>query len=260
MLVFPRFLAVFRNPAATSARAPICGTVRNLTKGPHVARKSPTKSSKAASQGSRKRKRTIHPKRTGIVWGVFVGVMTLAGGALVAGEGWRGIPAVKLAGESRPGAPTPIADGRWQAIVVHHTGSAAGSADDIARQHAAWGLGSLGYHFVIGNGYGEADGAIVQGPRWYAQEGGAHVADRPAGATPDAGWFNDNAIGICLVGNGERREFSDAQMRSLVQLVEDLQRACGIPDSAVFLHSDLADVASPGRWFPRARFALELAN
>lgn len=186
--------------------------------------------------------------------------MTLIGGALVAGDGWRGIPAVKLAGSVRPGAPVPIADGRWQAIVVHHTGSAAGSVDDLSRQHASWGLGSLGYHFVIGNGNGEADGAVLQGPRWYMQEAGAHVADRPAGAQPDAQWFNENAIGICLVGNGERRAFTDAQVSALVDLVESLQRACSIPDSAVYLHSDLAEVASPGRWFPRARFALELAN
>jgi hypothetical protein len=34
----------------------------------------------------------------------------------------------------------------------------------------------------------------------------------------------------------------------------------GIPDGNVFLHSDLAAVASPGRFFPKARLALELGN
>jgi hypothetical protein len=42
--------------------------------------------------------------------------------------------------------------------------------------------------------------------------------------------------------------------------VKDLQQTCGIPDSAVFLHSDLVEVASPGRFFPRSQLAFELAN
>ena len=104
------------------------------------------------------------------------------------------------------------------------------------------------------------DGVLLTGPRWTAQEAGAHVADRAAGSTPNAAWFNQHSIGICLVGNGERREFTDAQLKTLARVVEDLQAACGIPDSAVFLHSDLAPVASPGRWFPRAQLALELSN
>jgi N-acetyl-anhydromuramyl-L-alanine amidase AmpD len=163
------------------------------------------------------------------------------------------MPAVSIASRNMTSAQAPIENGRWQAIVIHHSGTAAGTAGDIARQHAAWGLTSLGYHFVIGNGNGEPDGVLLTGPRWTAQEAGAHVADRAAGSTPDAAWFNQHSI-------GERREFTDAQLKTLARVVEDLQAACGIPDSAVFLHSDLAPVASPGRWFPRAQLALELSN
>lgn len=225
-----------------------------------MARKPQSKSSQRSAPKSQSRKRKVHPKRTGIVWGVFVGAMTFAGGALMLGDGWQGMPAVSIASRNMTSAQAPIENGRWQAIVIHHSGTAAGTVGDIARQHAAWGLPSLGYHFVIGNGNGEPDGVLLTGPRWTAQEPGAHVADRAAGATPDAAWFNRHSIGICLVGNGERREFTDAQLKTLARVVEDLQAACGIPDSAVFLHSDLAPVASPGRWFPRAQLALELAN
>jgi N-acetyl-anhydromuramyl-L-alanine amidase AmpD len=78
------------------------------------------------------------------------------------------------------------------------------------------------------------------------------VVERPLGAEPTADWFNENAIGICLVGNGEKRGFTEAQIRELKALIVELQRTCGIPDSAVLLHSDLAEIASPGRFFPVA--------
>lgn len=225
-----------------------------------MARKSQAKSSGKSSSGNSAKKRQVHPKRTGIVWGVFLGAMTLAGGALVVGDGWRGVPAVALAETGSAPRAAQAQPGRWQAIVIHHSASPAGSMDDLHRQAAAWGLPTVGYHFVIGNGNGESDGAIIHGPRWAAQDAGAHVAERAPGLSPDAAWFNEHAIGICLIGNGERRAFSDAQMQQLVKLVNDLQRECGIPDSAVFLHSDLVEVASPGRWFPRAQFALQISG
>lgn len=226
----------------------------------NLARKSPqTSNGRSASKNSGSGKRKVHPKRTGIVWSVFLGAMTFAGGALLLGDDWRVLPAVNVA-TAESGRATMPASGRWQAIVVHHSGTAAGTAEDISRQHREWGFPSLGYHFVIGNGNGEQDGVVIHGPRWSTQEGGAHVADRAPGATPDAAWFNQNAIGICLIGNGERRPFTDAQVEALVALVNDLQRACGIPDSAVFMHSDLVEVASPGRWFPRSQFDLRITN
>jgi hypothetical protein len=218
--------------------------------------RSNSRSASSGKSGTRK----AHPKRTGIVWGVFVGAMTFAGGVLMLGDGWQGIPAVRVTERSNAQSPVEIQPGRWQAIVIHHSATAAGTVDEITRQHAAWGLPSLGYHFVIGNGNGEPDGSLAIGPRWYTQEAGAHVAARAPGATPDAAWFNQSAIGICLVGNGESREFTQEQMDSLTGLVRDLQKKCGIPASNVFMHSDLVPVASPGRAFPHEMFALEISN
>ncbi|MFM7052303.1 MAG: peptidoglycan recognition family protein [Planctomycetota bacterium] len=220
------------------------------------------KPAKSSSSRPASKKRKIHPKRTGIVWGGFLATMTLAGGALLIGDRWQALPAVKIAPSESPrgGAPVEVAPGRWQAIVIHHSATPAGTAVDLARQHEQWGLGSLGYHFVIGNGNGQADGEVVQGPRWLEQQPGAHVAERAAGATPDAAWFNQNAIGICLIGNGERRAFTESQMKALAALVNDLQRATGIPDANVVLHSDLVATESPGRWFPREQFAIDIAN
>jgi len=219
-----------------------------------LARKPSTKSNSSAS-----RTRKVHPKRTGIVWVVFIGAMTLACGVLLMSEGWTAIPAIGISETGVQQSSIEIQPGRWRSIVIHHSGSYAGTVRDMAQQQAHdWGFPSIGYHFVIGNGNGEYDGDIITCPRWFNQEPGAHVAERMPGAQPDAGWFNGNAIGICLIGNGERRGFTDAQMKALVTLVRNLQQKCNIPSSAVFMHSDLVQVASPGAYFPRQTFALAL--
>jgi N-acetylmuramoyl-L-alanine amidase len=182
-------------------------------------------------------------------------MVTSAAALVLAGEGLRGLNvAAHITDLGRdPVAPqADVVPGRWRAIVIHHSGLPAGSPESIERQHRAWGYASLGYHFVIGNGFDYGNGAVYPGPRWRMQQPGAHVVERPIGAEPNADWFNENAIGICLVGNGEKRGFTDDQVRELKGLIVELQQACGIPDSAVFLHSDLADVASPGRFFPVA--------
>ncbi len=212
--------------------------------------------SKAKSSSRRK-----NARRTKIVWAAFGGAMTVAAGLLLATGGeLRGAPvaAAILTNERGQNAQAPQQQGAWKAIVIHHSGSPGGSPESLDRLHRSWGFASLGYHFVVGNGIDFGDGAIHTGPRWSRQEPGAHVANRPAGTQPDAAWFNQHAIGICLVGNGERRSFTDSQITRLGELVADLQREFGIPDSQVFLHSDLSEVASPGRFFPAAAFESSL--
>ncbi|MFO0827737.1 MAG: peptidoglycan recognition family protein [Phycisphaerales bacterium] len=189
--------------------------------------------------------------------------MTTAAGFLVAtGGGLRPMTvAAGVTGEtSTTAGQVPLDHQRWKAIVIHHSGTPSGSPESLERTHQSWGYASLGYHFVIGNGIDFGDGAVARGPRWLRQEPGAHVRDRERGAEPDARWFNEHAIGICLIGNGERRSFSEAQLRSLIDLVTELQREFGIPDNQVFLHSDLANVASPGRFFPVAVFESSLSH
>jgi len=221
-----------------------------------LARKPSTKSS-----GSAVRTRKIHPKRTGIVWIVFIGAMTLACGVLMMSERWTAIPAIGISETGVQQSNIEIQPGRWRSIVIHHSGSYAGTVRDMAQQQSRdWGFPSIGYHFVVGNGNGEYDGDIITCPRWFNQQSGAHVADRGPGAEPSAAWFNDHSIGICLIGNGSSREFTDEQLASLMRLVRRLQKQCDIPASRVFMHSDLVRVDSPGANFPHQLFALELSN
>jgi N-acetyl-anhydromuramyl-L-alanine amidase AmpD len=135
---------------------------------------------------------------------------------------------------------------RWRAIVVHHSGSPVGTPADLELRRRSGARAA--YHFILGNGRGMDDGEIHVTFRWLDQ--------RPADHTrgPDADWFRDHAIGICLIGDGNRRAFTDTQIRRLSELVNALARELEIPAERVVLHSDLAGVSSPGRFFPGAAF------
>ena len=213
-------------------------------------------------------------RRTRVVWGAFCAAMALACGVLVLGDAEcpRPVPAIALLQTAgTDGGITPLAapldQERWNAIVIHHSGMPAGDASTIARLQGAEGLDGLGYHFVIGNGQGMPDGFVFVGPRWNRQQPGAHVASRPRqgdarpvslarGVTPES--LNLHAVGICLVGNGDRREFTERQIRELVGLVRRIQDTLKIPSERVFLHADVADTSSPGRFFPMAAFEEQL--
>lgn len=220
------------------------------------------------------------PRRTTAVWASFAAAMTAATGLLLLGDG--GAPSYLAAvsptliahqGAERSSDITPReapADAsRWRAIVIHHSGAPAGDANSIERAHVGQGLTGLGYHFIVGNGQGLGDGMVHVGYRWNRQLPGAHVAARAeeprdmaraAFGPAEADTYNRHSIGICLVGNGNRRPFTERQMRELVSLVRSLQEEFGIPSSAVRLHSDLSGIASPGIHFPVAEFEANIRN
>ena len=203
---------------------------------------------------------TAEAHRTKIVWGIFLAAMTFIGGILLLADGsMQSIaggpmlgPGVSISDEARRNGlfelDTPLDHDRWQGIMVHHSGSPAGNATSLDRQHKAYGLDGMGYHFVIGNGNGMDDGIIHLGERWLTQAPGAHTVG------PDGPWHNKHSIAICLIGNGETRSFTDQQLESLIGLINNLQQELGISAGDVRLHRDVTDVKSPGRYFPEAAF------
>jgi hypothetical protein len=204
--------------------------------------------------------------RSRVVWGSFMGAMTgvgglfwvLQGGPAPRLDGLALTPAVAAAGPSSIEAVfktrAPIASKQWQAIVIHHSGSVYGSPATIEAQHRAMNINGLGYHFVLGNGSGMDDGEVHVGYRWLDQLPGAHVAG------PKGDWYNRHAIGICLVGDGRRKPFTEEQMRRLVQLVSALAEQLQIPADHIYLHSEVSSADDPGRLFPEAAFREQLAR
>lgn len=209
------------------------------------------------------RTKLSHVGRAKIVWAALVASMTGVGGLLLALEDRPLSGGVVLAGVERQPSTTglgailntsaPIEQSRWRGIVVHHSGSQSGSATSIAEQHLSKGFKGLGYHFVISNGQGAPDGQIHVGYRWMEQAAGVHATG------PDADRLNRETVGICLIGDGDRRTFTAAQLASLTSLVAMLQDAARVDSGRVFLSRDVSPTSAPGRLFPESAFRQQLA-
>jgi hypothetical protein len=196
-------------------------------------------------------------RRTRLVWITFIAAVGLVTGLLAVIRDSSAQPGFLLTSVEVLGR-TPQADAvfhtrrpldrqRWNSIVIHHSGEPAGDAESVSRAHMAAGLKGLGYHFLIGNGNGLGDGVVHVGYRWIDQLPGAHVTG------PNQDEYNERSIAICLIGNGDRRLFTDRQMSQLVSLIQRLQVELDIPARNVYLHRDLSRAtSSPGRYFPTA--------
>ena len=132
---------------------------------------------------------------------------------------------------------------KWRHIVLHHTASSAGSVESVHEAHIGRGWDGIGYHFLIGNGKGMDDGEIQSTFRWREQIHGAH-------AKSPNNEYNEYGIGICLVGNFEDTDPSDAQLASVKRLVSVLKREYQLTDAQVIAHRDVKATACPGKNFP----------
>jgi hypothetical protein len=141
-----------------------------------------------------------------------------------------------VAGASRP----------WRYVVIHHSATAGGNAELFDASHRRdRGWDELGYHFVIDNGRGGPDGRVEVGSRWSKQKHGAHC-----GGTPN-NEYNELGIGICLVGDFNRRLPSSPQLASLDRLVAYLAETYDIRPENVITHRDApgANTECPGGLF-----------
>ncbi len=191
--------------------------------------------------------------------------MTFGAGVLVligpsdGGARRIGIPTLALADVARIDSleglmAVEVDRDRWKAIVIHHSASPFETMETLDRKHRAMGLVGVGHHFVIGRGDGLADGEIQASFRWMDQLPGAHAG----GSAGD--WYDQHAISICLVGNGDRRAFSDRQLNRLRQLVNALMGELDLDPASVVLHSTIAPTTDPGWNFPEAWFREQLAT
>ena len=184
---------------------------------------------------------------------------SLIGGCLAA-------PRVTSDSSNRP-APTAVAGfpaswqpakplRKWKSIVLHHTATEAGSVKSIHAAHRKritngkpW-LG-IGYHFVIGNGKGMADGAVEATFRWRDQLHGAHAGKQAQ---------NQHGIGIALSGHFDKQPPSPAQLASLRRLIFHLKTAHAIPTTGLIGHGEVKKTACPGNLFPLSTLKKEFAG
>jgi Negative regulator of beta-lactamase expression len=148
---------------------------------------------------------------------------------------------------------------RWKRIIIHHSATAQGSAesfDRVHREERKWENG-LGYHFVIGNGRGMADGEVAVGDRWRKQLDGAHVKGPNKNEK-----LNSNSIGIALVGNFEESVPTAKQLAALKGLVNYLRKECFISLADVVGHGEMSDnkTLCPGKFFFVDELRLAIAN
>lgn len=140
-----------------------------------------------------------------------------------------------------------IEHGRWRYVVAHHSGIEAGNAKAYGAAHKRRGMeNGLAYDFVIGNGRDSGEGEIEIGPRWIKQLDGGHVR---------SAFYNAHGIGICLVGNFEKRKPSARQMASFTALVDWLRDEAPLgtrPKFTVHRWVDKNHTVCPGRFFPYA--------
>ena len=145
-----------------------------------------------------------------------------------------------------PAAWRPTSANRaWRYVVIHHTATSGGSVESIHREHLKrttngqrW-LG-IGYHFVVGNGQGMADGAIEPTFRWRQQLQGAH-----AGVDD----YNQRGIGVALVGDFSKTRPTAAQLAAVRQLVTALRTEFRMPANRIVGHRDIKSTACPGKNF-----------
>lgn len=139
-----------------------------------------------------------------------------------------------------------VSERSWKFIVLHHSATRSGSLEAIDAEHrqrldangARW-LG-IGYHFVIGNGQGMADGQVQPTFRWREQLQGAHAGSAA---------HNELGIGICLIGNFEEAGPTPAQSAALAYLIEQLSKMYSLQRDQILRHGDLKATACPGKLF-----------
>jgi N-acetyl-anhydromuramyl-L-alanine amidase AmpD len=139
------------------------------------------------------------------------------------------------------------ADRPWRYIVLHHSATSGGNYDQIDVEHRkVLGLDGCGYHFVIGNGTGSGDGQIEVAQRWTNQKQGVHCRNARTHEVDEYG------IGICLVGDLDRRPPTPRQIAAAQALIAHLSQRYAIAQGRIESHAHVASTTTvcPGKYFP----------
>lgn len=130
-------------------------------------------------------------------------------------------------------------------IVIHHSATRRGNMKMFDRYHKGRGMkNGVAYHFVIDNGTcGKSDGQLEISPRW---------KKRVAAGGCRQDYYNQNGVHICLVGNFTKNPPTRRQMRTLVNLADELRKKYNIQMKNIAGHGKLKGEKTqcPGKKFP----------
>ena len=133
-------------------------------------------------------------------------------------------------------------------IIVHISDSAWGSVREIRKWHLEKGWKDIAYHFVILNGwvkpdsfFDELNGSIECGREL---DGDSFIEANEVGA--HALGYNENSVGICLIGKTPTIEELDA----LKNLLLSLLRLFRLTPKAVLGHYETASGKAQGKTCP----------
>lgn len=125
---------------------------------------------------------------------------------------------------------TPAYTGKWTHIIDHHSGAEEKNTAQIRNYHVnSRGWQDIGYNFVI-----ERDGKVVAGRSLSIK--GAHCIE-----------YNHCGIGICMIGNMDKRLPTDAQYSALIDLHAKLCKQYNIPVKNILGHREASPTACPGK-------------
>ena len=116
-------------------------------------------------------------------------------------------------------------------VVVHHSASGRDvtTREMIKKWHLTHGYSDIGYHYII-----TGDGKLHVGRP--AEKIGAHALG-----------YNTNSLGVCLTGNFETEEPSEAQINTLIQVLATLCKRHELTTDQIKGHNLLNQTACPGK-------------
>jgi hypothetical protein len=195
------------------------------------------------------KKKPVSQKRVAIVLASLVATMTLGSGALLVMEGGAiGTSVPGMATEPPKWAAyvpqaTPLQPSRWTYIMIYESADLAASAASLAGGFSGGSPSPVrpkaNFHFVINgasSGLDTVDGSLEVGTSWKNQDVGA-FAGWPSSRSHSFSPYQD-AVGICLVADINRKPPSEAQFGSLFSLVRQLQSRLNIPRERVLFQWD----------------------
>jgi len=122
-------------------------------------------------------------------------------------------------------------------LIIHHTATARDKTtfEAVRNYHIRKGWGDIAYHYFI-----SGDGRLYRGRE-----------ENVVGAHCRANGMNFKSLGICLTGNFEQEHPSEAQLKTLEELIEKLRAKYNIPIDNVLGHKEVpgARTVCPGRNF-----------